>query len=1398
MPTSPSPHFPKFLMLIYRFRWPLAMLWLTICFGLFGVGAVRIVKFSKQVDSLKDTPPEKFEPRVFDSRLEIWFDEADPALGAFFELEKEFIPDDIVLVAFQEKEDPWGVFGERPLATIARLTERIDKVPYVRNVRSLTSAPWVRWGEAGPDEEGLLITDIFEEKPETYSADERLRRMIAVLGAHRAAALAGEQEVRRLLGPEANFDDYIGEPRYLNAIVSEDGRTAALQVEVLRERLSPEVVDKTFGDDPTARAVGPAMHANETQWLALDGIHEALSREAYEFHVVGLPEWQRNFMDTGMADMKWVGASFLVLSLLLFFLYRRKSAVAIPILVVNAAVMGMIGTMFVIGDLISNITSVAPTVVTAVGIADAVHLVSAYFLLRPGFTDKRALILTTMQRNALPIFLTSITTAVGFFAMTTSSIWPLAQFGYTCGIGVLFAYVISMTVVPALLSLIPVGHETGGRKPKRIPSDDYATPYWTDHIVQFALRRRKQIIIISLIVLVGATYSAFQVQFNNDYRNWFTDDNRVISDVRWLEDRIGGVGDVEIVFSAPPATEDQSEVTARQKRIEALEIRQLRNPSNAPEPAATREGDRKVRDNADAPAGEGSAPAANDGDAEGDIIEGDLTEDREAGADVPRLPPLSPDERTELARLKEEEARYQRQRIAVSSEFLSLVDRFERRLHEEMADPKSPVSKIRKVNSGLDVLRTINQVQNQNRAEYYRIPTDADVPPEARSAALGYDEISEEFYLVPAQDASSLAAQYYIQYENGAKPAENLSRLISADRRSFRLAIRADQGESKTHVAAFDRIREILRTDFPELLGTTEQVRRGEALASMVMTGKLYLFAVSIDEIASNILRSLAIALSIITLLLMIIYRSAKLGLISMIPNVLPLAVPLAFLGLLGIPIDGAVSLTVLIALGVAVDDTIHLLTKFKQARNDGLNAEDALRAAMRRTGTALTFTTIILVAGFGIMAFSEFRPNIMIGKLAVVMIGLAWVADMLLTPALLSYFPGGVALKTPMAPVPKATLVGEQKSAEASPSRSAVSAATTGNDFHTLVIGAGQCGLATGFFLSRAGVDYTILEAGDRVGDSWRDRWDSLRLFTPARYNSLPGLPFRTGGNEDWYRPTKDETADYLEHYASHFSLPIRYGHRVRSVGWEDGRYVVTTDKDQTLRADNVVVTTGFFTEPRIPAFAKELDRSIMQLHSREYRNPGQLNDGDVLVVGAGTSGCEIGIELVKSRRVYLAGDGHGRIPRKILGLNVFWLFPFVSSRPKTSFIGKKFHDSVASKGWPLVRFTYRDVTRTGVERVPRVKGVLDGMPVLEDGQIPKVSNIIWCTGFNGDFSWIKLPIVGKDGGPRQDRGIVEGVRGIYFVGLPFQYSESSTLLYGAARDAKHVVDELLAREDD
>jgi putative flavoprotein involved in K+ transport len=350
---------------------------------------------------------------------------------------------------------------------------------------------------------------------------------------------------------------------------------------------------------------------------------------------------------------------------------------------------------------------------------------------------------------------------------------------------------------------------------------------------------------------------------------------------------------------------------------------------------------------------------------------------------------------------------------------------------------------------------------------------------------------------------------------------------------------------------------------------------------------------------------------------------------------------------------------------------------------------------------------------------------------------------------------------------------------------------------FETVVIGGGQAGLSAGYHLKKAGRSFVIVDANERLGDAWRKRYDSLHLFTPARYDGLPGGRFPGDLSRS---PTKDQMADYLESYASGFDLPMRTGIRASRVARDGDRYVVTTG-DARIEADHVIVASGAHQDPRVPAFSRELDPAIVQLHSSEYRNPSQLRDGGVLVVGAGNSGGDISIEVVRTHATWLSGPDRGHVPVDIDGwisrYVIIRVFRFVMHHVVTlrTPLGRKAKRKFASQGDMLVRVKPKWLVQAGVERVPKTVGVRDGKPVLEDGRVPDVTNVIWCTGFRHDLSWIDLPIFGEDGEPMHERGVATNAPGLYFVGLPFQYAASSDVLPGVGRDAKYVVKHLVAR---
>ena len=351
---------------------------------------------------------------------------------------------------------------------------------------------------------------------------------------------------------------------------------------------------------------------------------------------------------------------------------------------------------------------------------------------------------------------------------------------------------------------------------------------------------------------------------------------------------------------------------------------------------------------------------------------------------------------------------------------------------------------------------------------------------------------------------------------------------------------------------------------------------------------------------------------------------------------------------------------------------------------------------------------------------------------------------------------------------------------------------------YETIVIGGGQAGLATGYYLKQQGQGFTILDANERTGDSWRKRWDSLRLFTPARFNGLPGMPFP---DQPYAFPSKNEMADYLEAYAARFELPMRLGTKVDHLSRTDGRFVIAAG-DLQFEAENVVVAMSNWQKPRVPPFARELDPGIVQLHSREYRNPSQLRDGGVLVVGAGNSGAEIALEAARGHPTWLSGRDTGHVPFRI-GSPAYRLFLarlvgrvlFHRVLTVNTPIGRKMRPKLLSKGQPLVRVKPKYLDTAGIQRVTRTTGVRDGKPMLEGGRLLDVANVIWCTGFHPGFSWIDLPIF-REAEPLHERGVVTSEPGLYFVGLTFLFAASSSMIHGVGRDAEYVVQAIRKRQ--
>ena len=336
----------------------------------------------------------------------------------------------------------------------------------------------------------------------------------------------------------------------------------------------------------------------------------------------------------------------------------------------------------------------------------------------------------------------------------------------------------------------------------------------------------------------------------------------------------------------------------------------------------------------------------------------------------------------------------------------------------------------------------------------------------------------------------------------------------------------------------------------------------------------------------------------------------------------------------------------------------------------------------------------------------------------------------------------------------------------------------------NVLVVGAGQAGLGTAHHLAREGVrDVLVVEAAGAVGQAWRERWDSLQLFTPRRFSSLPGLPFPAGPTPT---PSRLEMAGYLELYAARFGLPVRTSARVRRLS-RDGAGLLAELPGGTVRARHVVVATGAYSRPRVPAAAADLDGSVRQLHSSSYRRPADVPAGPVLVVGGGNSAAQLALELAGRHPVTVAAPVEPRfLPERVLGVSIYWwlLLTGVLNAGADSPVGRLLRSRPeAVLGRELRRAVHRGAVRLVRSRVVAAGG---SRVCLADGTVVEPRTVLWCTGFVPDTGWIDVPgALTEDGAPRHEGG-ASPVPGLHWMGLPWQTRVNSALVDGVDRDAR------------
>jgi predicted RND superfamily exporter protein len=742
---------------------------------------------------------------VVDTTTEGFLREDDPILAVYDDFRARFGRDDSIILGVEAAD----VLAPEFLATLRKLHDDLEaEVPFVDEITSLLNARWTR----GEDDQ-LIVEDLVAQWPQSAADYAELRAKV------------------------------FSNPVYLNFLVSKDGTLTTVQIDL--ETYVEE------GRDEEGKPILRYLHGDEIREV-VEAIMRLMSRyesPGFRLHAAGTPWLSDRMAYHTVTDFgRLTAVSIAVMAVILFVVFGTVRGVLLPLVVVVVSVVCTLGLLVLLDMPYQQPTQLVPISLLAIGLGDSVHVLSIYYQRRSRDVGKHAAIAGALAHTGIAIVMTSVTTAAAMMSFLSAELTPIANIGVLVPAGVLFALAFTLTILPALLSILPE-HRISRTRRRMALLERVIVSAGTA-----AARHPMPVVAVSVVVIVASIVGMTELRFSHNPLKWFPEGDPMRVATETLNRKLGGVMNAEVLFETG----------------------------------------------------------------------------REGGVKDPEL-------------------------LRALEDITSINDAYSMTVRDARA--RGLELRIAKTVSVVDLLKEINKALNENRQEHYVLP-----------------------------ETKELVAQELLLFEMSG--SDDLEKLTDYRYQTARMILRTPWTDATLYGDFLDRLLE------------QHQARVGEA-AEVVSTGMLPLLFRTLTAVIHSMGRSYVLAFLAVTPLMMLLLGSLRLGLLAMIPNLLPIIAVLGIMGAVGLPLDLFSLLTGSIVLGLAVDDTIHFTSGFGRDLAETGDAVGAVHRTLQTTGQAMFFTTLILCCGFAAFAFAYMRNGVVFGSVTAIALGIALLADVVLAPAL-------------------------------------------------------------------------------------------------------------------------------------------------------------------------------------------------------------------------------------------------------------------------------------------------------------------------------------------------------------------------------------------------------------